>query len=76
MCRPVKCRTCGKITWAGCGRHVAQVKSSVPAGQWCRGASTQRTLRGLVQQAARPLTASRLQASAEVACQVSEPRVE
>ena len=35
MCRPVKCRNCGKTTWAGCGEHVDQVKASVPAGQWC-----------------------------------------
>jgi hypothetical protein len=37
MCRPVKCKTCGKTTWAGCGQHVAQVKASVPSGQWCTG---------------------------------------
>ncbi len=37
MCRPVKCRECGKTTWAGCGQHVASVKASVPAGQWCGG---------------------------------------
>ncbi len=35
MCRPVKCSQCGKTTWAGCGQHVAQVKASVPASQWC-----------------------------------------
>ncbi len=37
MCRAVKCRECGKTTWAGCGQHVAMVKSSVPASQWCGG---------------------------------------
>ncbi|QLQ16402.1 MAG: hypothetical protein HZY73_12915 [Micropruina sp.] len=37
MCRPVTCRTCGKTTWAGCGQHVAMVKASVPASQWCNG---------------------------------------
>ena len=37
MCRPTTCRTCKKTTWAGCGQHVAQVKSMVPAGQWCNG---------------------------------------
>ena len=37
MCRPVQCKTCAKTTWAGCGQHVAQVKASVPAGQWCPG---------------------------------------
>jgi hypothetical protein len=38
MCRPVRCKTCGdKITWAGCGQHVASVKAAVPADQWCPG---------------------------------------
>lgn len=37
MCRPTKCRTCGKTTWAGCGQHVQAVKASVPSGQWCNG---------------------------------------
>lgn len=37
MCRPVRCRTCSKITWAGCGQHVASVKAQVPADQWCAG---------------------------------------
>ena len=35
MCRAVRCKTCSKTTWAGCGQHVAQVKRQVPAGQWC-----------------------------------------
>lgn len=37
MCRAVRCRQCGKTTWSGCGSHVAAVKSSVPADQWCAG---------------------------------------
>lgn len=37
MCRPVKCKTCGKTTWAGCGQHVAQVRASVPPDNWCGG---------------------------------------
>ncbi|VEI12651.1 Uncharacterised protein [Trueperella bialowiezensis] len=37
MCRPAKCKTCGKTTWAGCGQHVDEVKAAVPAGQWCGG---------------------------------------
>jgi hypothetical protein len=37
MCRPATCKTCGKTTWAGCGQHVAQVKASVPAANWCGG---------------------------------------
>lgn len=44
MCRPTTCRTCGKTTWAGCGRHVDEVMAKVPAGQRCTcapGASRQ-----------------------------------
>ncbi|WP_084142211.1 hypothetical protein [Corynebacterium sputi] len=41
MCRAVKCRTCTKTTWAGCGQHVAMVKQSVPASQWCDGQHSQ-----------------------------------
>ena len=37
MCRPVTCKTCRKTTWAGCGRHVAQVKAAIPTEQWCPG---------------------------------------
>jgi hypothetical protein len=37
MCHAKKCRTCGKTTWSGCGQHVAAVKASVPADQWCSG---------------------------------------
>lgn len=37
MCRPVKCKTCGKTTWTGCGQHITQVKAGVPAGHWCPG---------------------------------------
>ncbi|KAF0909982.1 hypothetical protein E2562_001232 [Oryza meyeriana var. granulata] len=35
MCREVKCETCGKSTWAGCGRHVASVHSQIADGQHC-----------------------------------------
>ncbi len=37
MCRAVKCRICGKTTWAGCGDHVEQVLGSVPHDQRCQG---------------------------------------
>jgi hypothetical protein len=37
MCSPVRCRTCNKTTWAGCGNHIDAVKARVPAGQWCDG---------------------------------------
>lgn len=37
MCYPVPCQVCGKITWAGCGDHVDEVREQVPASQWCEG---------------------------------------
>lgn len=37
MCRAVKCRQCGKTTWAGCGQHVSMVRASVPRDNWCSG---------------------------------------
>jgi hypothetical protein len=37
MCRAVRCQTCGRTTWAGCGQHVEQVRASVPAEAWCPG---------------------------------------
>jgi hypothetical protein len=36
MCRQVKCSTCGKATYAGCGMHVEQVLAGVPESQRCR----------------------------------------
>ena len=37
MCRPTRCKTCDKTTWAGCGQHIAHVQAGVPADQWCPG---------------------------------------
>lgn len=37
VCRAARCSVCGKTTWAGCGQHVASVRQSVPASQWCGG---------------------------------------
>lgn len=42
MCRQVKCKQCGKITWAGCGMHVDQVMASVPTAQRCPGHAQER----------------------------------
>ena len=39
MCRAVRCKTCGKTTWAGCGQHVDQVMANVPRGERCPGHS-------------------------------------
>ncbi|BBZ34758.1 hypothetical protein MCNF_33630 [Mycolicibacterium confluentis] len=35
MCYPTTCHRCGKTTWDGCGQHVADVRRSVPASDWC-----------------------------------------
>ncbi|KAK1322207.1 hypothetical protein QJS10_CPA03g01836 [Acorus calamus] len=35
MCYEVKCSTCGKSTWGGCGRHVESVHKKIPQGQHC-----------------------------------------
>lgn len=37
MCRAVRCKTCGKTTWAGCGQHVDQVMARVPRADRCAG---------------------------------------
>lgn len=36
MCRAVKCRSCNKTTWAGCGNHVDDVMRHIPASERCR----------------------------------------
>ncbi|MBM4364033.1 MAG: hypothetical protein FJ104_15240 [Deltaproteobacteria bacterium] len=41
MCQRVKCASCGKPTYAGCGRHIEQVLGDVPAEQRCRCRETQ-----------------------------------
>lgn len=35
MCRAVKCRSCGKSTWAGCGNHVQEVMRNIPKSDRC-----------------------------------------
>lgn len=47
MCRPARCRTCGKTTWAGCGQHVTQVMRTVPVAERCQGHAPQER-RGLL----------------------------
>ena len=37
MCRATRCKTCGKTTWTGCGKHIENVKAKVPDDQWCPG---------------------------------------
>ncbi|SDT04659.1 hypothetical protein SAMN04489834_2708 [Microterricola viridarii] len=37
MCSAVKCRKCGKTTWAGCGQHVDSVMRGVARADRCQG---------------------------------------
>jgi hypothetical protein len=37
MCRAIVCKTCGKMSWAGCGMHVDQVLAGVPRSERCPG---------------------------------------
>jgi len=49
MCRPATCRTCSKTTYAGCGQHVTEAVSGVPARDRCtcdNGKPAKRTLFG------------------------------
>lgn len=49
MCRPVRCKTCGKTTWAGCGRHVHEVMAGVSSADRCPGHSaSERSRSGIV----------------------------
>ncbi len=36
MCSRVKCSSCGKPSFSGCGRHVEQVLGDVPAAERCK----------------------------------------
>lgn len=36
MCQRVRCNSCGKPTWRGCGMHVEQVLGDVPRDERCR----------------------------------------
>lgn len=35
MCSPIRCDTCGKTTWTGCGQHVDDVMANVPTAEQC-----------------------------------------
>ncbi len=35
MCQRIVCESCGKPSYAGCGRHVDQVLSDVPVQERC-----------------------------------------
>ncbi|MHA3684094.1 hypothetical protein ACXR2W_07550 [Leucobacter sp. HY1908] len=35
MCSPVRCATCEKTTWAGCGQHIEEALEGVAAADRC-----------------------------------------
>lgn len=35
MCRQIRCSTCQKITWAGCGEHIDAALQGVPEAELC-----------------------------------------
>lgn len=35
MCRAIRCESCGKTGWTGCGAHVEQVMANVPESDRC-----------------------------------------
>jgi len=46
MCRPVRCRSCGKTTWAGCGDHIEQALYGVALEDRCPGHEDQNAPEG------------------------------
>lgn len=50
MCHQTTCRSCGRPTWAGCGNHIEQALSGVPADErcTCREDGTTRARGGLL----------------------------
>lgn len=36
MCQRVTCSSCGKPTYAGCGRHIEAVLGDVPEAERCQ----------------------------------------
>lgn len=54
MCSQVKCATCGKPTWSGCGRHIEQALAGVPPEARCRCRETRDEAGGSGAEAAPP----------------------
>ena len=46
MCRPVRCRSCGKTTWAGCGDHIEEALYGVAREDRCPGHEDQHAPEG------------------------------
>ena len=35
MCQSVKCNTCSKTSWTGCGQHLTGIFKSIPEDKRC-----------------------------------------
>ena len=35
MCSPIKCETCNKTTWTGCGEHIQEALAGIPEEELC-----------------------------------------
>ncbi len=35
MCSPIRCSTCSKVTWQGCGLHIEEALAGFSADQRC-----------------------------------------
>ncbi|KAL2348447.1 hypothetical protein Fmac_002447 [Flemingia macrophylla] len=35
MCYRVECRSCGRYTWGGCGKHLTSLYASINEGMHC-----------------------------------------
>jgi hypothetical protein len=57
MCQRITCKTCGKPSFAGCGRHVESVLADVPVAERCQGHA--RAEKPSAEKSGRPDTASR-----------------
>jgi hypothetical protein len=36
MCSPMRCRSCGKASWSGCGAHVEMILGHLPKEKRCQ----------------------------------------
>lgn len=48
MCSLVKCKTCKKPTWSGCGEHIEEALASVAVNDRCQGHIGQERKTGLL----------------------------
>lgn len=56
MCRRVECSSCGCPTYAGCGAHIEQVLSDVPADKRCKCREKKQSMASVASEAAKGST--------------------